>query len=52
MLFACDMPLNKIARQTGYHRQTIRRVVRGERSDVFRRRQSWLDSHLPWLDAQ
>jgi hypothetical protein len=51
-LFASDMPLNKIAHQAGYYRQTIRRVVRGERSDVFRRRQSWLDPHLLWLDAQ
>ena len=46
------MPLKKIARQTGYHRQTIRRIVRGERSDVFRPRQSSLDPYLPWLDAQ
>ena len=51
-LSASGMPVKKIARQTGYHRQTIRRVVRGERSDVFRPRQSSLESYLPWLDAQ
>ena len=45
-LSASGMPLKKIARQTGYHRQTIRRVVRGERSDVFRPRQSSLESLL------
>ncbi len=51
-LSASGMPLKKIARQTGYHRQTIRRVVRGERSDVFRPRQSSLESYLPWLAAR
>jgi hypothetical protein len=25
-------------------------VIRGERNDVFRTRQSSLDLHLPWLD--
>jgi transposase len=27
-------------------------VIRGERNDVFRTRQSSLDMHLPWLDDQ
>lgn len=31
---------------------TVRRIVRGERGDVFRPRQSSLEAHLPWLDAQ
>ena len=30
----------------------MRQVVRGERNDVFRTRQSSLDMHLPWLDEQ
>lgn len=30
----------------------MRQVIRGERSDVFRTRQSSLDLHLPWLDDQ
>jgi transposase len=46
------LPIKRIARQTGYARQTIRRVIRGERSDVFRIRQSSLEPYLPWLDDQ
>jgi transposase len=30
----------------------VRQVIRGERTDVFRTRQSSLDLHLPWLDDQ
>jgi transposase len=30
----------------------VRQVIRGERTDVFRMRQSSLEPHLPWLDAQ
>lgn len=30
----------------------VRAVLRGERTDVFRVRQSSLDAYLPWLDAQ
>lgn len=44
--------LDHIVKRTGHHRQTVRRIVRGERSDVFRPRQSSLEAHLPWLDAQ
>src|SRR5271156_1241948 len=39
-------------RQTGYSRKLVRQVIRGERNDVFRTRQSSLDLHLPWLDDQ
>jgi transposase len=46
------LPLKQIARQAGHSRGLVRRVVRGERSDVFRMRQSSLDLHLPWLDDQ
>lgn len=46
------VPIKQIVKRTGHHRQTVRRIVRGERSDVFRLRQSSLDAHLPWLDAQ
>lgn len=46
------VPIKQIAKRTGHHRQTIRRIIRGERSDDFRSRQSSSDSHLPWLDAQ
>ena len=30
----------------------MRRIIRGERQDVFRTRQGSLEAHLPWLDAQ
>ena len=46
------MAIKQIARQTGHSRKLVRQVVRGERNDVFRTRQSSLDAHLPWLDEQ
>ena len=51
-LWKDGVPIKQIVKRTGHHRQTIRRIVRGERSDVFRPRQSSLEAHLPWLDAQ
>lgn len=36
----------------GHGRKLVRQVVRGERHDIFRVRQSSLDISLPWLDAQ
>lgn len=39
-------------RLTGHSRGLVRRVLRGQRSDVFRLRESSLEHHLPWLDAQ
>ena len=47
-----DTPIKQIVRQTGYSRQLVRQVIRGERHDVFRTRESSLDQHLPWLDDQ
>jgi transposase len=35
-----------------YSRSLARKVLRGQRSDIFRVRQSSLEVHLPWLDAQ
>lgn len=46
------MPIKQIVVRLGHGRQLVRRVIRGERQDVFRARQSSLDVHLPWLDAQ
>ena len=46
------IPIKQIVRQTGHSRKLVRQVVRGERHDVFRTRQSSLDVHLPWLDEQ
>ena len=45
-------PIKQIVRRTGHSRKLVRQVIRGERTDVFRVRQSSLDAHLPWLDAQ
>ncbi len=44
--------IKEIVRLTGHSRGLVRRILRGQRSDVFRVRQSSLDLHLPWLDAQ
>lgn len=46
------IPLKEIVRRTGHSRKLVRQVSRGESADVFRTRQSTLDSHLPFLDAQ
>lgn len=46
------VPIKQIVRRTGHSRKLVRQVVRGERSDVFRLRQSSLDGYLPLLDAQ
>jgi transposase len=39
-------------RRSGYSRGLIRKVLRGQRSDVFRVRESSLELHFQWLDAQ
>jgi transposase len=46
------MAIKQIVCQTGHSRKLVRQVIRGERNDVFRTRQSSLDVHLPWLDDQ
>jgi transposase len=46
------IPIKQIVRQTGHSRKLVRQVIRGERTDVFRTRQSSLDLHLLWLDEQ
>lgn len=51
-LWKDGVPIKQIFMRTGCHRQTVHRIIRGERSDVFRSRQSSLEAHLPWLDAQ
>src|SRR5271165_5564507 len=45
-------PIKQIVLRLGHSRQLVRRIIRGERHDVFRTRQGSLDAHLPWLDAQ
>jgi len=46
------IPIKEIVRRTGYSRGLVRKVLRGQRSDVFRVRESSLELYLPWLDAQ
>ena len=51
-LAAEGVPIKQIVKRTGYSRKLVRQVLRGERTDVFRTRQSSLEAHLPLLDAQ
>jgi len=44
--------IKQIVRRTGHSRKLVRNVLRGQRTDVFRVRQSSLEAHLPWLDEQ
>lgn len=44
--------IKDIRRKTGHSRKLIRSVLRGQRSDIFRTRQSSLEPWLPWLDEQ
>jgi transposase len=44
--------IQEIVRRTGYSRGLVRRVLRGQRSNIFRVRESSLELHLQWLDAQ
>lgn len=51
-LAADGISIKEIVRRTGRSRKLVRRIVRGERTDIFRTRQGSLDPHLPLLDAQ
>jgi hypothetical protein len=42
--------IKEIVRRTGHSRKLVRQVMRGERTDIFRVRQSSLEVHLPMLD--
>ena len=44
------VPIKQIVRRTGHSRKLVRQVIRGERTEVFRVRQSSLEAHLPLLD--
>jgi transposase len=46
------VPIKEIVRRTGCSRGLVRKVLRGQRSDIFRARESSLELYLPWLDAQ
>jgi transposase len=44
--------IKEIVRRTGHSRGLVRRVLRGQRSDAFRVRESSLELYLPWLEEQ
>lgn len=46
------VPIKQIVRRTGHSRKLVRQVIRGERTDIFRIRESSLEAYLPWLDGQ
>jgi len=46
------VPIKRIVRATGLSRGLVRRIVRGERDDVFRVRQNSLTSWLPRLERE
>ena len=46
------VPIKRIVRRTGLSRNLVRQIVRGEREDVFRERQSSLEPWLPWLASE
>ncbi|HZC95595.1 MAG TPA: ISL3 family transposase [Bradyrhizobium sp.] len=51
-LAKAGMTIKAIMRRTGLSRGLVRRIIRGQRSDVFRARESSLERHLPWLDTR
>ncbi len=51
-LAKAGVTIKEIVRRSGNSRGLVRRVLRGQRSDVFRVRENSLELHLPWLDAQ
>ena len=44
--------IKQIVRSTGFSRGLVRKVLRGQRTDVFRVREGSLEAYLPWLDEQ
>ncbi len=51
-LAATGTSIKEIVRLSGHSRGLVGRVLRGQRSDVFRIRESSLEHHLQWLDAE
>jgi transposase len=44
--------IKQIVRRAGYSRGLVRKVLRGQRLDIFRVRGNSLEAYLPWLDEQ
>ena len=51
-LAGSGQPIKAIVRWTGHSRGLVRKILRGQRSDVFRVLENSLEPYLPWLDAQ
>ena len=51
-LAKAGVPIKEIVRRTGYSRGTVRRVVRGGRTDMFRTRESSLDPFKNKLEEE
>ena len=49
---ADGVPIRRIVRQTGLSRKLVRQILRGEREDVFRIRESSLTPWLPRLERE
>ena len=47
-----SLPIKQIVRMTGLCRNLVRQILRGEREDAFRLRQSSLEPWLPWLTRE
>lgn len=46
------LPIKEIVLRTGYSRNLVRQIIRGQRNVVFRLRESSLEGYLPSLDAE
>jgi hypothetical protein len=44
--------IKEIVRRIGHSRGLVRRILRGQRSDIFRAREHSLELYLPWLVAR
>jgi transposase len=44
--------IREIVRRTGHSRGLVRKLLRGQRSDVFRVCENSLELHLQWFDEQ
>ena len=51
-LHKAGKPIKEIVRCTRYSRGMVRRILCGQRTEVFRTRESSLEARLPWLDAR
>jgi transposase len=51
-LRAGGIPIKGMVRRTGHSRGLVRKVLRGQRTDLSRPRESSLEVHLPWLEEQ